>query len=113
MTTYNHLPDEFQAYIVKPLEIYSGENGIIRLTKITRKMEKLIQKHNDFVAFMAERMPPKPKVVQPKNNPFDVINLLVQMRYFCTCVAPFITTLVTPTYRHPWCKDCNRPYLED
>ena len=136
------LPDdlrkELQAFYIKPLEIHSGDMGAVVLLKVRRKMDKIINQHNKLLKYLNEQsIPQADKItersfigqVQPvepmtpitnafmrekwtRNRPEDVIDLLIQMRHTCQCVAPAIVYLETLTYRHYWCKDCNRPYLE-
>lgn len=107
-----YLPDEYQKFYIKPYEHVPEENGVIRLGKVTRKLEKLIEKHNALLQYLALRFPPEPKPKPKSNKPWDAVYLLIQMRYMCDCVAPVVYQATTLTYRHPWCKTCNKTYVE-
>jgi hypothetical protein len=158
----SELPEDFKRLLVRPLEIYSGETGMVVLCKLRRKMDTLIKQHNKVVERMAQELtsrggntrekgktfPISDEKAMPSgelqslercsppselclcvprgtmdcpvhgekskwlNRPRDVVDLLIQMRYTCQCVAPVVTWLELTTYRFLWCKDCNRPYLE-
>jgi hypothetical protein len=101
--------------LVSRCVVNEGEQPRVVFYRVLRSLNQLIEAHNSLVReLLPEKVQvdtverhyigQKPPVLVHVNDPQDVVDLLFQMRYTCTCVGP--TPMKTKTAT--WCSTCHR-----